>query len=126
MLNRIRKLGPVAFATYTSISVVSFSCWMSAFYLGLDPIFVENKIKSIQSYFGYSTSPQVKDESSNASQVRNVSQLEKLGTIVVLAVVAHKVIMPLRLGLTAVLTPHVNRQLIKRNIDLYALFRKRF
>lgn len=124
MFNRIKKLGPVAFATYTSISVVSFSSWMTAFYFGLDPDLVDDKMKDIKSYFGYSTSPELPNESSHTKD-RKVSSFGKLGTIVVLSVMAHQLIMPLRLALTAALTPHVNRQLIKRNIDLYAWFNKR-
>lgn len=124
MMSTIRKLGPIAFATYTSISVVSFSSWMTAFYFGLDHSFVEDKLNSIQSYFGYSPSPH--SSLDKLSQKTKGSDIwETFGTIILLSVVAHKLILPVRLGLTMALTPHVNRQLIKRNIDLYAWARKK-
>lgn len=120
MIKAIKKLGPAAFATYTSISVVSFSSWMTAFYFGLDPESVAHKLKSIQTYFGFSTA----DSSQNSKQGK-ISQFGTFGTILVLSVMGHNLIMPVRLALTAALTPYVNRQLIKRNIDLYACFNKR-
>ncbi len=126
MFSTIRKLGPVAFATYTSISVVSFSSWMTAFYFGLEPSFVEDKMNSIQSYFGYSaSSDSLKESHQKTADRSSTSSYGNFGTIFVLSVLAHKLILPVRLGLTAALTPHINRQLIKRTIDLYAWARKK-
>ncbi len=125
MFKSLRKLGPVAFATYTSISVVSFSSWMAAFYCGLDPEMIRDKMKSIQSYFGYERSSESSNDASKIDQDVYISKFGSFGTIFVISVMAHTLILPVRLALTAALTPHVNRQLLRRNIDLSTWFNKR-
>ena len=104
----LKKLGPTALFTYTTISAISFTSWMTAFYFGIDPQYILEKIDRLNSYFGFK------------SLSESPKSTPHLGAILGLSVIAHNFIFPVRLAITAVITPHAKRFLNSRKIDMHS------
>ena len=122
-----KKHGLVGFATYTAISCVSYPSWIAAIYLGVD---VNDFLTKAKTWIGVDqhalpnpdkqTPPADERERSSTSS----DFWTQLGTTLLLATAAHKLIFPVRLALTGALTPRVSRYLVKRNIDLNEVWKK--
>jgi hypothetical protein len=126
-----QKHGLVGFATYTGISCISYPSWIAAIYLGVD---VNELLDKVKIWTGLSeenvenpaveTRPvKTKEEIASNGSVDN-QIWHQIGTTLLLATAGHKLIFPIRLALTGMLTPRVSRYLLKRNIDLNELWRK--
>ncbi|KAI9208684.1 uncharacterized protein BJ171DRAFT_489680 [Polychytrium aggregatum] len=117
----LKEYGPVAFITYMGVSTVSLTIWYTAITFGLDVDPVLAQITQATSWFWTSgeeadaleicasanideVSAEHKDESLEDSVK---SAWAKAGTTLLVAIAAHNLIVPLRLGLTAMLTPAV-------------------
>ncbi|KAJ3125515.1 hypothetical protein HK098_000202 [Nowakowskiella sp. JEL0407] len=110
----MKTYGPAAFITYSCISFVSYSSWVAAISLGLDVSFIVEYFASIKSYlFGIAV------EDVAMADPKEVSSYAKFGTTLLVAVAAHKMIMPIRVALTGYLTPWMSRMLKLYNLEFW-------
>jgi hypothetical protein len=127
----LQKHGLVGFATYTGISCISYPSWVAAIYLGVD---VNEFLTQVKTWTGFeqqdmdhkSVEMKSKEDSQSDPSIAVIDNgfWHQVGTTLLLATAGHKLIFPIRLALTGVLTPRVSRFLLKRNIDLNELWKK--
>lgn len=118
----LQKYGAVGFLTYSGISLVSFSGWVAAIHFGMEVSEILDKVEAVKVWAGWGpsddTTPDVTDKKNGHQQPPPVTALEEWGTKLILAVACHKVIFPIRILATGILTPRVATLLQKRGIDL--------
>ena len=114
-----QKYGPVALVTYSAISAISYPSWVAAIHFGVDVSSLLQQFQRAKASIGFESSPET--SSQLPSQSTNWGEL---GTTLLMAMAAHKIIFPLRIGLTALLTPRFSRLLLARGIDLNAMVKR--
>jgi hypothetical protein len=112
MQELFKKYGKGGFITYSTISFISFSSWTAIMTLGVDMQPVMDHLSAIKKRLGF--------EETQTSQ-NDLEGWGKIGTSLAMAIAAHKLIFPIRLGLTAMLTPAFTRILQRRGFLSQAL-----
>ena len=114
----LQKYGAVGFLTYSGISLISFSGWLAAIHFGLEVSEILEKVESAKVWAGWGPSDDKTPADAPDQKNPPVTALEEWGTKLILAVTCHKVLFPLRILATGLLTPRVATLLQKRGIDL--------
>ncbi|KAJ1554600.1 hypothetical protein HK096_002800 [Nowakowskiella sp. JEL0078] len=110
----MKEYGPVAFITYSCISCVSYLSWVSAIHLGLDVSIALEYFTAIKSSV-FGAEPAVAIE----ADPKEISQYAQFGTTLLMALAAHKIILPLRLALTGTLTPWMAKTMRRLGLEFW-------
>jgi hypothetical protein len=109
----VKQYGTSALVTYSAISLVSFSSITLAIHLGVDLQPFIDKFKEIkQTFYKQSEEPEKINQPEIATETAD-SFWGTLGPTLVTAVIFHKLLLPVRLGLTGSFTPRVYKALAR-------------
>ncbi|KAL2916979.1 DUF1279 superfamily [Polyrhizophydium stewartii] len=125
-----KEYGPVAFITYTTISCIS----VAAVYFGVDVTPIVSKMDDLKRWWygpghdheaadalAASQAEAAESAQSNKTAVQSEWDVfySRMGTCMLVALAGHKIIFPLRAGLTALLTPPVARFMRANNLEFW-------
>nr|KAJ3421771.1 hypothetical protein HK105_002359 [Polyrhizophydium stewartii] len=140
-----KEYGPVAFITYTTISCISYPSWqappvpprplrVAAVYFGVDVTPIVSKMDDLKRWWygpghdheaadalAASQAEAAESAQSNKTAVQSEWDVfySRMGTCMLVALAGHKIIFPLRAGLTALLTPPVARFMRANNLEFW-------
>ncbi|KAI8847606.1 hypothetical protein BC829DRAFT_352880, partial [Chytridium lagenaria] len=104
----IKQYGSIAFLTYSLVSGISLTLWYTFIRLGLDVSrFTAILDTAKNAVFPSSPSSNILINEAEAVENPLSSFYATHGTTVLMAIAAHNVILPVRIGVTALLTPYV-------------------
>ncbi|KAL5040361.1 DUF1279 superfamily [Batrachochytrium dendrobatidis] len=117
-----KEYGPVGFITYSSISLVSYPSWVAAIYFGVDVTPITSKMNDLKQWWA-STTSQSDDQplytDMPSTEPCTSDWYTTVGTTLLVAMTGHKIIFPLRAGLTMFLTPSVARFMRANNLEFW-------